>query len=485
MQKQILEKAIELFKQGLYGSSQTLAELLVNERHAQSLILYADCLVKSKQYQRSLKYYQQALNLKKNSLQEEWLQQALNRFIDACIMSKEYYIAKEWLEKTKVRSIRTMNQLAKVYEYFGEIKSAIDCYKEILKTQPYAIEAIKALLVHGLSLKELQPILIDDPFIHDFSTGLHAAQNCNYTVGLSKFQEMEREYRSSTFLSLQVANVYSKSGDPHAAIQIHRNVLKLDPACIDGLNKDALEMNEERPEVWIIRAINSLSKEELDIALEQADKAVAVAPTHMLGHVLKGKILMETSKFGEAAQSFRNAYRLERDLSNYEGLTKCYSKLGKHLEATTTAKEAFSLLPNSPKAVTLAGLVLAENPTLYNKAKDYLEKAIKMNSKLIEPLFGLADLYEKHNHIQKAIELLENHSHHHHHYKIHLKLGHLYCHLQEWSKATLNFHTALNIFPDCAAAKRGLAEIEKTINGNEEGEDLEEEDVDIQSIDEE
>ncbi|KAJ3259817.1 Anaphase-promoting complex subunit 7 [Boothiomyces macroporosus] len=296
---------------------------------------------------------------------------------------------------------------------------------------------------------------------------------------------MEKEYRSSTFLSLQLANVYSKSGDPHAAIQVHRNVLKLDSGCMDGLTKDTFDMNEERPEVWIIRSLNSLSKEEYDTALEQVERGISVAPTHMLGHALKGKILLENGKFGEAAHSYRNAYRLERDLSNYEGLTKCYSKLGKHLEATTTAKEAFSLLPNSPRAVTLAGLVLAENPSLYNKAKDYLEKALKMNPKLIEPLFGLCDLYEKHNHVQKAIDLLEQHSHNHHHYKIHLKLGNLYGHLQEWSKATLNFHTALNIFPSCAAAKRGLADIEKTINGNEEGDDLEEEDVDIQSIDEE
>ncbi|KAJ3276579.1 Anaphase-promoting complex subunit 7 [Terramyces sp. JEL0728] len=457
MQKQILEKAIELFKQGLYSSSQILAELLINEKHAQSLILYADCLVKSKQYKRSLKYYQQALNLKKSSLQEEWLQQALNRFIDACITSKEYYIAKE-------------------------CKSAIDCYKQILKAQPYAIETIQ---VHGLSLKELQPLLIDDAFINQFAIGLHSAQNCNFTAGLSVFQDMEREYKSSTFLTLQVANVYSKSGDPHAAIQIHRNVLKMDPACIDGLALESYDRNEERPEVWITRAINLFAKEQHENALDLVEKAITIAPRHMLGHVVKGKILTETGKIGEAAQSYRNAYRLERDLSNYEGLIKSYTKLGKLLEATSTAKEALALLPNSPRAVTLAGLVMAENPSLHNKAKEYLEKAIKMNSKLNDPLFGLADLYFKQNHVQKAIDLLEQHSSHHHHYKIHVKLGNLYCQLQEWSKATLNYHTALNIFPDCAAAKRGLADIEKTINGNDEGEDLEEEDVDIQSIDEE
>ena len=49
------------------------------------------------------------------------------------------------------------------------------------------------------------------------------------------------------------------------------------------------------------------------------------------------------------------------------GLVQCYISLGKHLEATSTAKEALALLPHSARAVCLAGIVMKENPSLHGK----------------------------------------------------------------------------------------------------------------------
>ena len=70
---------------------------------------------------------------------------------------------------------------------------------------------------------------------------------------------------------------------------------------------------------------------------------------------------------GEACLSFRNAYRISRDIATYEGLVHSYISLGKILEATSTAKEVYALLPHNARAVCLAGVVMTHTPTLISK----------------------------------------------------------------------------------------------------------------------
>lgn len=41
--------------------------------------------------------------------------------------------------------------MASVYDHFGEIKNAIEVYKNIVKLQPLAVEAVKALINYGIS----------------------------------------------------------------------------------------------------------------------------------------------------------------------------------------------------------------------------------------------------------------------------------------------------------------------------------------------
>jgi hypothetical protein len=65
------------------------------------LTIHADCLVKSKQYQRSLvsaadqqKFYERALKYI-NPQRQEWVDQIQTRYVDACIQAKEFYKARE------------------------------------------------------------------------------------------------------------------------------------------------------------------------------------------------------------------------------------------------------------------------------------------------------------------------------------------------------------------------------------------------------
>jgi hypothetical protein len=64
------------------------------------LTIHADCLVKSKQYLRSLvyatdqKFYERALKYL-NPQRQEWVDQIQTRYVDACIQAKEFYKARE------------------------------------------------------------------------------------------------------------------------------------------------------------------------------------------------------------------------------------------------------------------------------------------------------------------------------------------------------------------------------------------------------
>jgi tetratricopeptide (TPR) repeat protein len=71
--------------------------------------------------------------------------------------------------------------------------------------------------------------------------------------------------------------------------------------------------------------------------------------------------------YGEAAKSYRNAYKLKRNIATYQGLIDSYIKLDLLNEATSTAKEALLLLPSSSRTLCLAGLVMFHSPLLTKK----------------------------------------------------------------------------------------------------------------------
>jgi hypothetical protein len=101
------EKAQELFRQGLFDSCLVIVSLfnqtglLVKDVKASgtSCAMHADCLVKSKQYHRSLvsllnkKFYERALKL--TTSRPDYHDQIQIRYVDACLSSKEYYKARE------------------------------------------------------------------------------------------------------------------------------------------------------------------------------------------------------------------------------------------------------------------------------------------------------------------------------------------------------------------------------------------------------
>lgn len=183
-----------------------------------------------------------------------------------------------------------------------------------------------------------------------------------------------------------LAVALKKSGDSIGSLSIFTKIKRLEPAWITNmdyygmllqeqgkysalvrLSGELLDLSKHRAESWLVQAMCCEMKSAHVQALSHIDHALQLNNRHLLAHQLKGRLLLEMQKPGEASLSFRNAYRISRDISNYEGLVRCYIALGKQLEATSTAKEALALLPHSARAVCLAGVVMKENPSLQTK----------------------------------------------------------------------------------------------------------------------
>jgi tetratricopeptide (TPR) repeat protein len=334
------------------------------------------------------------------------------------------------------RTVRTLKQLASVYDHFGEIKSAIECYKSIIqyisltRLEPYAIEAVVSLLNYGVSSKEIRPMLPPDTFFTRIANAYHLSHSNSLPGALNEMRQLQEEHSSNPWMLCLLGQMLRKAGDNHAAKQLYVKLRRLEPDWVEGMDvfavilreegnsmslnrlaTDLLDFAENRPETLVTIAILHEMKGEYEDALKAIDNALKINGRYYFAHQMRGKILMAMNRYGEASLSFRNAYGITRDIFTYEGLVNCYIGLGKMLEATSTAKEALALLPSSPRATCLAGVVMTHNPSLINKvcatkeAKEYFEKALKMDPKSLETLFALSDLHVVQGNLHKAIEL--------------------------------------------------------------------------------
>lgn len=145
-----------------------------------------------------------------------------------------------------------------------------------------------------------------------------------------------------------------------------------DVAAVNRLGVDIMQISIDRPEAWVIMAIAREMNSEYESALHHIEKAILLSPRHVVSHQVKGSLLYAMNQAGEASLSYRNAYRISRDFLSYDGLVHCYLSLGKIAEATSTAKEALILLPNSGKAYCLAGIVMSETISMQDKVPSRL-----------------------------------------------------------------------------------------------------------------
>ncbi len=84
------------------------------------------------------------------------------------------------MAECKIESVNYYKQLASVCNHFNEIKAAIECFKKILKLQPFAVEAIISLIDFGLSIEDITPFLNNDPFLIEYAQSHFYSRSCQF-----------------------------------------------------------------------------------------------------------------------------------------------------------------------------------------------------------------------------------------------------------------------------------------------------------------
>jgi len=189
---------------------------------------------------------------------------------------------------------------------------------------------------------------------------------------------------------------------------------------------------------------------------------------------LKGSILLLLEDYDNAISAYKKAYTLQKEYSAFRGLVDSYLSKSMLREATFVAKEAFRLMPRSPRVFTLMGLVFSHstNPTAREKARKAFESSLKEDNSNTETVIALVELNVMEERIQDAINLLQKYSDQVKRKEfVYTRLAELQTYQKDYPSALTNYHLALGTNADFTPAKEGLTRLEKLLEGNQEGTD--------------
>ncbi|RUS34734.1 hypothetical protein BC938DRAFT_478855 [Jimgerdemannia flammicorona] len=407
---------------------------------------------------------------------------------------------------------------------------AIECYQAILRQQPYAIEAYLALLRHGLSFQQVSQHIPHTCELDWMRMYIEAHANnigsdrelprAHYHVQTQRrlppeplrcASNDEQHCRSLLpLLSSTLCNEFLLSHVIRADWDPENRVRKIDPNVVEGMDKyanliknqgktifvnkiaDELHrINSRRPECWLAMALYCEMKDEREKALLFVDKAIALDRRHVEAYQLKGicsfHIEADTGIWhAEAIIAFRKAYRLSKDLFVCRGLAETYLAIPKIKEAMNVAKEALSLMPRNPIALTLVGMVMVQSAETKDKARKAFETALEYDPKCLEPVFALVSMNVQEQKWAESIALLEKYLPLHPTDVMHTRLADVYMRAEDYPKALHHYNAALSLNPDYEDAREGLTRLEKRIStGYDDGEEEGGEDLNDQTMDNE
>jgi anaphase-promoting complex subunit 7 len=130
-------------------------------------------------------------------------------------------------------------------------------------------------------------------------------------------------------------------------------------------------------------------------------------------------------------------------------------------EAISQAKEAFNLLGQTARSLTLYGTVLAKEPLTLEKAKTFLERALRVDPLYTAAVYPLADIHASLQEFDKGAELLRKQLVLQSTGKLHQILGDFLSQLKEYQEAMDQYSISLSLDPSNSRALDGIQRVEK------------------------
>ncbi|EFA09646.1 anaphase-promoting complex subunit 7 [Tribolium castaneum] len=476
----------------------------------QVMLLYADSLYETQQFAQSESLYRQALQLRKHLLKTKSMSNKITesqpelasdveiRFkIHKCCMAlKQVNGAIEMLQsiQARLRTPKVNMALGNLYREAGMERSAITCYKEVLRECPLALEAVENLLKLGVKGVEVNALMVEATSELNWLNLWLKAQAQLYS---RDFENAAQTYKSmdshgllkdNTSLLVNLGYCYHYMCEDETAIAVLQRAIKLDQNLVFGRDllatllassgtsehveylEDLIptsDMSLWTSEHWVVIGNLMFSTRRHEKAVYFAQQALCASPKNIEALLLKAKTLVELSKYQDAAQHCTEAIQIcpfRYDL--HQCLVECYVKMNRLREADSMAQNACKQLNFSPHSVTLHASVLLKDPMTSGKTvRNLLEKAVSQDKTFsTKAVCMLVELLEQEQQYDQARQLLLKHVEQHPTSRIHQMLGDCYVNLNKDSEAFHHYNVALRLDPSNQRATEGLSCIGRNVS---------------------
>ncbi|KAL7580067.1 hypothetical protein ACA910_005052 [Epithemia clementina (nom. ined.)] len=518
----IQKEYLRLFKAKQYRSCEILAEmdrssarLRGRDEHFACRLL-GDCAFQRGQFIRAKTFYH-----------------ALYPFNEALYRWKEAHCLKELGSLVEAAAVlegipnedRTLEMnmlLGTLYVASSRREHASRAFLEVLRQNPFALEAAEQLGNLGIDKAQVLEALKtgialtqgkhdddddddddedDDEYnnVLDLVSAIISSRKHQNATALQEFAKLEEKYPGSTYLQEHVAMLHLQNNDQASAARYFEAIRTAQPSIIDYMDrygsilskrKDYNKLNEladslmilddRRPESWTTLALYYDARGEREKAMTFVEKAISLDQRHAFAQHLRGSILMSDKRPEHAAVSFFRAKEISPEMDSYEGLVDSYIAAGRNKEAIASAKEAISLAPRDPRALTLVGIALAQGDRQgsgkhqgLEVAKRTLSKALALHPGHMRALFALVDIHSQEKNYDACIELLQqgldgstfSPSDPSEQALILYRLGTVFSSAQCYKESIDCLHRSLGLDPDLAAAQRHINRVEKIMRG--------------------
>lgn len=487
----IQEECLALLQAKQYQSCEMVAQLELSKSSGTAtaipLELMGDCAQATSQYRRAISYFRRAALVVKDESRLRWKEaqclSQLGSVMEGASVLERYSVKKHF---------GMYMTLGHLYLACGRHNDAQRVFLEAVRLNAYALEAIQWLAIlkadRNAVMNAVEQGMVqkhsDDSVLPIMEiASAHFLQHCNQTdPALKAFTKLDKEYPNNVYLLLQIAGLQLQSSDESKAERTFARIRHLDESCMEKMDEYAqllqkrgaveelnrlastlLELDDTRPEPWVVLSLYHYARQDSDKSLAFVDKAISLDQRHAFAHRVKGSILLADSAPEKAAASYFHANELARDVASYEGLVECYLARHQYKEAVCMAREAIEIAPRDCRAVTLVGLALSHAKEGRDRAKRAFQKALKLDPQALRPLLALVDIYQQEGDYDTCVELLlkgrSNTG------MLEARLGEVHTLNENYMEAMTCFHTALSLNPDNLEAQRGMDRLEKVMRG--------------------
>eukprot|EP00939_MAST-03C_sp_MAST-3C-sp1_P000687 g687.t1 len=390
--------------------------------------------------------------------------------------------------------------LARTHRKRGSSKRAIECYRGVLRKNPYALGALVAMQEMGVATSDVEGIVANDHADETWLATYFGAHDAfvrnDLTAAMKGYGVLQTVFASNPHVLAGIAKTHLMRGDMskagktfgrlHAA---HRLIVKdmdmyasalhaqRDSVALNRLTHALLEANEARPEPWNSVALYSDLKGDIAKSIEFANQGISLAPRRVFSHVLAGSLQLYRNDASEAEKTFLRASDLnQQSFLALKGLLNVYltTRNDRRIAASShdairIARRAIKAFPRSAQAHCLMGraLLARGDSASFRTAREHLDRALKMDPGATEAILSMVELHVASNAHEEALALLKSTlSGGASDVAVHVKLADVLAAVGKYTEALHHYHTALSISPNSREAAAGLEELEGIIKAD-------------------